>query len=193
MARCIEFNEYEIIEKALNVFCEKGYQGTSMQDLVDAMQINRSSLYNTIGDKHDLFIKCVASYSEAIILETQEIITKQNTALQTLISIILEKASWIITSDKGCLGMKTVFEVAQEDVEVRTLLSKNTARYLDMLSNLIQKAIDDGELNKELEADVLAEFILTSFTGWKQSFILNSNPLIIKKMSEYLIKSITIG
>ena len=57
MARCVEFNEVEKIEKAMNVFWEKGYNATSMQDLVDAMQINRSSLYNTIGDKHDIWEK----------------------------------------------------------------------------------------------------------------------------------------
>ncbi|MGK4567779.1 TetR/AcrR family transcriptional regulator [Flavobacterium sp. 3HN19-14] len=72
MARTVEFNECEIIEKAMNVFWEKGYHNTSMQDLVDAMQINRSSLYNTIGDKHCLFMKCVTSYAEMGICETRK-------------------------------------------------------------------------------------------------------------------------
>lgn len=123
---------------------------TSMQDLVDAMQINRSSLYNTIGDKHNLFIKCVTSYSETIILETKEIIVNENTALQNVIAIIREKALWVVSCDKGCLGMKPIFEIAVKDLEVRSLLNKNSARYLEILSNLIQNAIDNGELNKNL-------------------------------------------
>lgn len=83
-----------------------------MQDLVDAIQINRSSLYNTIGDKHNLFIKCVTSYSETIILETQEIIVNENTALQNVIAIIREKALWVVSCDKGCLGMKSILLTA---------------------------------------------------------------------------------
>ncbi|MCF6132496.1 TetR/AcrR family transcriptional regulator [Flavobacterium wongokense] len=191
MARSVEFNECEIIEKAMNVFWEKGYHGTSMQDLVDAMQINRSSLYNTIGDKHCLFIKCVTSYVEAGFRETEEKIAKEESALKALINIIRDKAAWVVDSERGCLGIKTVFEIAPEDEEVRNLLCKNGSRYQQMMTNLIQKAIDDGELDGSEDASLLAEYIMTTFTGWKQTFIINQDPIIIKKMSEYLIKSIT--
>lgn len=191
MARSVEFNECEIIEKAMNVFWEKGYHATSMQDLVDAMQINRSSLYNTIGDKHCLFIKCVTVYAEAGLKETKEKVAKEKSALQALINIIRDKAAWVVDSEKGCLGIKTVFEIAPEDKEVRNVLTRNSIVYLELMTNLIQKAIDDGELDGSEDASLLAEYIMTTFTGWKQAFILNQDPIIIKKMSEYLIKSIT--
>jgi TetR/AcrR family transcriptional repressor of nem operon len=191
MARSVEFNECEIIEKAMNVFWEKGYHATSMQDLVDAMQINRSSLYNTIGDKHCLFIKCVTIYAEAGLKETKEKVAKEKSALQALINIIRDKAAWVVDSERGCLGVKTIFEVAQEDVEVRRVLTKNHETYLEMMTGIIQKAIDDKELDGSEDASLLAEYIMTTFTGWKQSYILHPDPIKIKKMSEYLIKSIT--
>jgi TetR/AcrR family transcriptional repressor of nem operon len=56
MARNREFNEQEAIKRAMDVFWKKGYNGASMRDLTDAMQINSSSLYNSIGDKHKLFV-----------------------------------------------------------------------------------------------------------------------------------------
>ena len=191
MARSVEFNECEIIEKAMNVFWEKGYHATSMQDLVDAMQINRSSLYNTIGDKHCLFMKCVSSYAEAGMEETRQKVAKEKSALDGLIKIIRDKAAWVVDSEKGCLGVKTIFEIAHEDEAVRNLLCKNNESYLKFMTDLIQRAIDAGELDAEEDASLLAEYILTTFTGWKQSFILNGDPIKIKKMSEYLIKSIT--
>lgn len=191
MARCVEFNECEIIDKAMNVFWEKGYHATSMQDLVDAMQINRSSLYNTIGDKHSLFMKCVTTYAEAGLKETKEKIAKEKSPLQAIIRIIRDKANWVVDCEKGCLGVKTIFEIAPEDEAVRNLLNKNNERYLELLSGVIRKAIDSGELDAGEDASLLAEYIMTTFTGWKQSFILNGDPVKIKKMSEYLIKSIT--
>ena len=191
MARSVEFNECEIIDKAMNVFWEKGYHATSMQDLVDAMQINRSSLYNTIGDKHCLFIKCVTTYVEAGMRETQEKIAKAESPLQAVIKIIRDKAAWVVDSEKGCLGIKTVFEIAPEDEAVRNLLTRNNVVYTQMMTDVIQKAIDGGELDADEDASLLAEYIMTTFTGWKQSFILNQDPIKIKKMSEYLIKSIT--
>jgi TetR/AcrR family transcriptional repressor of nem operon len=191
MARSVEFNECEIIEKAMNVFWKKGYHNTSMQDLVDAMQINRSSLYNTIGDKHCLFIKCVTSYAELALKETKQKVANEKSALKALTNIIRDKAAWVVDSEKGCLGIKTVFEIAPEDAEVRNVLNKNNQLYLKLMTDLIQKAIDDKELDGTEDASLLAEYIMTTFTGWKQAFILNGDPIIIKKMSEYLIKSIT--
>lgn len=191
MARSVEFNEAETIEKAMNVFWEKGYHGTSMQDLVEAMQINRSSLYNTIGDKHCLFLKCISTYAEAGMAEVKEKVARETSALQALINIIRDKAAWVVDCEKGCLGVKTIFEIAPEDAEVRKLLNKNNEMYLDFLTNLVQKAIDDKELDSREDAALVAEYIMTTFTGWKQAFILHGNPITIKKMAEYLIKSIT--
>ncbi|WP_369753262.1 TetR/AcrR family transcriptional regulator [Flavobacterium sp. WC2409] len=191
MARNVEFNEMESIEKAMNVFWEKGYHGTTMQDLVDAMQINRSSLYNTIGDKHCLFIKCVTSYTENAIQESKIKVAQEKSPLQALKNIIYDKAAWVVDCEKGCLGVKTIFEIAPEDAEVRKILSRNNDIYIDFLTEVIQKAIDEGELETTEDASLIAEYILTTFTGWKQAYILHRDPIKIKKMSDYLIKHIT--
>jgi TetR/AcrR family transcriptional repressor of nem operon len=191
MARTVEFNETETIEKAMNVFWEKGYHATSMQDLVDAMQINRSSLYNTIGDKHCLFLKCITSYVDGMMLEIREKAAQEKSALKALENIIRDKAAWVVDSDKGCLGIKTIFEIAPEDAEVRNLLNRNNEVYLGILTEIVQKAMDNGEMDKNEDASLIAEYIMTTFTGWKQAFILHGNPIVIKKMAEFLIKSIT--
>lgn len=190
MARCVEFNEVEKIEKAMNVFWEKGYTATSMQDLVDAMQINRSSLYNTIGDKHQLFMKCISNYFDTAMCEIREKVAKETSAKQALINVITDKASWIVDCDKGCLGIKTIFEIAPDDNEVRNLMNKNNNIFLDFLAETVQKAMDNGEMDSSEDAALMAEYIMTSFTGWKQSYILHRDPIKIKKMSEFLIKNI---
>ena len=190
MARCVEFNEVEKIEKAMNVFWEKGYTATSMQDLVDAMQINRSSLYNTIGDKHQLFMKCISNYFDTAMCEIREKVSQEKSAKQALINVITDKAAWIVDCDKGCLGIKTIFEIAPDDSEVRNLMNKNNNIFLDFLAETVQKAMDDGEMDNSEDAALMAEYIMTSFTGWKQSYILHRDPIKIKKMSEFLIKNI---
>jgi TetR/AcrR family transcriptional repressor of nem operon len=190
MARCVEFNEVEKIEKAMNVFWEKGYNATSMQDLVDAMQINRSSLYNTIGDKHQLFIKCISYYFNEAMCELKEKVAKETSAKQALIKVISDKADWIVSCDKGCLGIKTSFEIAPEDTIVRNVMSKNNDIFIEFMTTIVQKAMDDSEMDNTEDAALMAEYIATSFTGWKQSYILHGNPIKIKKMSEFLIKNI---
>ena len=190
MGRNLEFDKEETVKKAMNVFWEKGYNATSMQDLVDAMQINRSSLYNTIGDKQQLFHECVSSYIDQVMEEARQKAANEKSPLQALIRIISDKADWIIESDKGCLGVKTIFEVAQNDETVRNMLCQSNDVYLKFMTDLIQSAMDAGEIEHSEDAGMMAEYIMISFTGWKQSYILQGNPIKVKKMADFLIKSI---
>ena len=56
MSRHKEFDREDVLEKAMQVFWSQGYECTSVQDLVDAMGINRGSIYATFGDKHGLSV-----------------------------------------------------------------------------------------------------------------------------------------
>src|SRR6187431_2537654 len=62
MARTKDFDESEVLAKAVKLFWLKGYNGTSMQELVDALGISRSSLYDTYVDKHTLYLKSLQFY-----------------------------------------------------------------------------------------------------------------------------------
>src|SRR5690242_627564 len=57
-----QFDETEVLMKAKDLFSEKGYNGTSMDDLVQATGLSRSSIYDTFGDKHGLFLKSLNFY-----------------------------------------------------------------------------------------------------------------------------------
>ncbi|RYG45351.1 MAG: TetR/AcrR family transcriptional regulator [Chitinophagaceae bacterium] len=191
MSRNVEFDRELAVSKAKEVFWEKGYNCTSMQDLVQAMKINRSSLYNTIGDKQQLFLECIESYVKEVVDEATKKAEDEISPLNALTKIIRDKAEWVVDCEKGCLGMKTIFEMAPNDEDVRKILMRSNDSYNLLISGLVQKAMDAGEIDSSEDASLMAEYIMTTFTGWKQSFILNRDPIKIKKMSEFLIRSIT--
>ena len=62
MSRAIEFDKDEILDKAMNVFWTKGYESTSMKDLMDATGLLKGSIYNTFDSKENLFILCLEKY-----------------------------------------------------------------------------------------------------------------------------------
>ena len=64
MAKPESFDRVDIIEKVTKVFWTKGYNGTSMQDIVDATGLNRSSIYNSFGDKHSLYLDTLKHYKK---------------------------------------------------------------------------------------------------------------------------------
>ena len=65
MPRTKQFCEIETLEKAVELFWNKGFHATSMQDLVSHLGINRASLYATYGDKSDLFKKALCAYTKS--------------------------------------------------------------------------------------------------------------------------------
>ena len=62
MARPKEFDQDKALDKAMTLFWQKGYEATSIQDLVDHLGIGRRSLYDTFKSKHDLFIAALDRY-----------------------------------------------------------------------------------------------------------------------------------
>lgn len=190
MGRNLAFNEEEAIAKAMNVFWEKGYNGASMRDLAEAMQINISSMYNTLGDKKQLFLKCIQQY----IHESMEAIRKQvasnHSPLQSLVEVIEDSTKTITQSTQSCLKVKTAFEIGVIDLEVRLIVKRSDDMVIDFLRGLIQEAKEKNEIKPHHDPEMLSEFIFNSFMGWHESYIINGDAAKIKKMAAYLIQLI---
>ena len=191
MARNVEFNEVEAIQKAMEVFWKKGYSGTSLRDLTEAMQINSSSLYNTIGDKHTLFIKCIKNYTETRMEEAVIRAASASSPLNALINLINDSAQIIIKGNDGCMAIKTTFEIAAHDKSVQAILKVDSDFTHDFVLTLIKNAIKSGELKNDEDPEVLADYYLSNITGWYESYIVHKDPIRIKKMADYLISQLS--
>lgn len=189
MARDKEFIPEEKIAKALDVFWEKGYNATSMQDLVDAMQINRSSLYNSFGDKHNLFLECLRTYGYLAAQDYESVLKlKDLTPLQTLEKIIDVYVAGTVYDCKCCMGMKSSFELAGDDEEVRRIIKQTSDRTIGLFTDLLSRAKEQGEIAQDKNPAVLAHIIFNGFCGWKQSFIQFKDADLIKEMAAYTKK-----
>src|ERR1700761_1056657 len=114
MARTKDFDEDEVLDKAMYLFWNQGYNGTSMQDLVDGLGISRSSLYDTFGDKHSLFIKTLENYKKNASAKLEAIIANAPSAKEA-VKQLLEYTTRELLSDqqhKGCFMVNAAVEVA---------------------------------------------------------------------------------
>src|ERR1700709_2334201 len=124
MARTKDFDEQEVLNKAVCLFWHKGYNGTSMQDLVDGLGISRSSLYDTYGDKHALFIKALESY-QAVNSDKMCSIMNNAGSAREVIKNLLEFITNGLLKDveqKGCFMVNAEVEVAPHDQEVNEMI-----------------------------------------------------------------------
>ncbi|MFT6632709.1 MAG: TetR/AcrR family transcriptional repressor of nem operon [Bacteriovoracaceae bacterium] len=113
MSRTVDFDEEVILEKAVQIFWNKGYDGTSLKDLIEGTGLLKGSLYNTFKSKENLFLLCLdkyGSYSKSFFYtngDPKEYIKKFFTRL------VREGAKKENT--KGCLIMNSCLEFAEQD------------------------------------------------------------------------------
>lgn len=191
MARNVEFDETAAIQKAMEVFWEKGFHGTSLRDLTEAMKINSSSLYNTIGDKQELFVKCVSHYTEIRRKDLQARENSEGSSLNRLKTYINDAVSVIIGGENGCMAIKTAFEAATDDQRVKDILKADSDFAYQFIRKNIAKAMEDGEISDEEDPELLADYFISTWTGWHESFLLHQDPVKIKKMAAYFVKQLT--
>lgn len=167
MARTKDFDECVVLNKAVNLFWLKGYSATSMQDLVDELGISRSSLYDTYGDKHSLFLKALDTYQSVNCNQFTQIITDAASAkdavkklLQFVVGSLLDDKS-----QKGCFIVNAEVEVALHDKEVSEMIKKNDQNLEDTFYKVIKKGQEDGEITTPRDARALARFLFNTVKG----------------------------
>ena len=167
MARTKDFDESEVLDKAVNLFWLKGYNATSMQDLVDGLGISRSSLYDTYGDKHTLFIKALETYQSQSSGQICSIVSSSLPAKET-IKKLLEFIVTGLLSDKthkGCFMVNAEVEVAPHDEEVNKMICANDQQVEDAFYLVISKGQESGEITNRQDARALARFTFNTVKG----------------------------
>lgn len=191
MARNVEFDEQLAISKAMDVFWKKGYNGTTMRDLTEAMGINSSSLYNTIGDKHQLFIRSIKHYTESRMNAALKQLEPIKSPLKAIEKFVRSSVYTITNEPNSCMAIKTTFEVATSDVEVQKIIKTDNEFTYKLLMGLVKKAMEKGEITVTQDAEMLTDYIMNHFSGWHESFIIHQDKNRIKKMADFLLQEIS--
>jgi len=167
MARTKEFKEDQVLDKAIEIFWHKGYNGTSAQDLVMHLGLSRSSLYDTFGDKQKLFAQSLRRYQKNAQDQIIELFDKSENIKETLHDIfkqaVVESLDDRIT--KGCFMVNSSIELAMHDEEIAKIVKSNSQKMEEVFTNAVQKGQDLGQISKSNEAKVLARFIFNNYSG----------------------------
>ncbi|MFH6994286.1 TetR/AcrR family transcriptional regulator [Flavobacterium sp. FlaQc-48] len=167
MARTKEFNEDQVLDKAIEIFWHKGYNGTSAQDLVTHLGLSRSSLYDTFGDKQKLFVKALKRYHDGNYVRIKEILETSVNVKETLTVIfklaVVESLEDRIT--KGCFMVNSAVELAMHDTEIAAIVTDNRKIMEEVFYNAVKKGQDSGQISTKQDARLLARFIFNNYSG----------------------------
>ncbi|MCP4333852.1 MAG: TetR/AcrR family transcriptional regulator [Gammaproteobacteria bacterium] len=162
MARPREFDETMVIENLMKVFWDKGYEATTMQDLVKASGLLKGSLYGAFGDKQALYLTALKHYNRTRIQAGIDILNGEGGARQKVARLFDN----VIESTKrglfagGCLLCNASLEKAVSDRQVKNEIKTTIRRLKVALMDAIKMA---GV--KEDQAASLAAFIVSAYFG----------------------------
>jgi TetR/AcrR family transcriptional regulator, transcriptional repressor for nem operon len=191
MARPKKFDENQTLKKALNVFWKNGYAATSMAELTKAMDINPPSLYDTYGDKRNLFLMALRDYQEsqktwleqlfASGASVKDILTK---LLKTMVGETLDDPD-----RKGCFMVNTTAELANRDEGAFQIIRANEKEMVQMLEKLFRHGQETGEISTSKDVKVLASYFFVVIQGFRIQAAANPD----RKMFDGVIKSVISG
>lgn len=167
MTRPKEFDVDQVLAKATELFWRQGYDGTSMHDLQAELGIGRQSLYNTFGDKHQLFLRAIDRYVELNRQRTKELLGKPDASLPEIREYLHALVDTLSCPGerKACLLTNSILERAQIDDELAGRCRLSQEQLSAAFQGALENAMDKGELSRERPAAELALFLVNQIYG----------------------------
>ena len=166
MGRPREFCMQHALGRALELFWRRGFEGTSLSDLTEAMGITRPSLYAAYGNKEELFRKALDLYDETYLGFTREALGEATArgVAERLLNGFADAAT-NAEHPPGCLGTTGALACSTAAEPIRQDLVKRRAIFEAALRQRLEQAKDAGELRPDTDPSVLARFIMTVTQG----------------------------
>lgn len=162
-----QFDTEAVLEKAMELFWKKGYNGTSINDLVEATGLSRSSLYATYQDKHQLFMAALRRYQDVNGTMLAERIKDVPTAKGKIDMIFRSTQQTILQHPfgKGCFMVNTAAEMANQDAGIAQFAADDFAGMEALFASLLKQGQAAGEISKTVKVKPLAQYLFSSYLG----------------------------
>ncbi|QOD61417.1 TetR/AcrR family transcriptional regulator [Polaribacter haliotis] len=162
MSKKTSFSKTTILNKVTHLFHSKGYCATSMQDIVEVSNLNRSSLYNTFGSKLELFITCFDTCETKYRRDVQKIIMASTNPLKTVRQILELSINETIN---GYLIPNYISEIKNKETQINRLVKNQQAYFLDLFEDIVKRGQGLGSINNSKSSKQYANYLLTSYQG----------------------------
>jgi AcrR family transcriptional regulator len=157
------FDRQAALRRAMELFWEHGYEGTSIKDLTEAMGIKPPSLYAAFESKEALFREAVTLYLSTVSPEIWSAIAEARTAHEAIERFLNATAEAYASPDQpsGCLIVLSALPANDSNAAVCGVLREQRARDVDTLRARLERAVEEGELPPGFDCHSVASFYAT--------------------------------
>lgn len=160
------FDMNEALDKALEIFWKRGYEGASIAELTETLGITKPSLYTAFGNKEELFKKALSRYAAGPVAFVSNIVNEP-TARKVAESFLFQSAEFLTDAShpQGCMIVQGALSSGESTDIVKNILIKYRDSYENLLTVRFEKAKVDGDLSSEDNPKVLAKYLATLHQG----------------------------
>jgi AcrR family transcriptional regulator len=188
MGRHREFDVDEALDAALSVFWQKGYEGTSFEDLTNATGVARPGLYSAFGNKETLFRKALDRYDSKYMSFMSEALSE--TRARDVVQRILEgsvEVQTLYSTNRGCLGINGALACSDEGEPIRKELVARRNATEAALRRRLQRARQEGDLPRSADCAVLASYIMTVNQGLAVQAKAGASKAMLRAIVEHVL------
>lgn len=161
-----EFNTELALDAAMQQFWRVGYEATSLQDLLNVMKLSKSSLYQTFGSKHELFIRSLDYYQQSSVNELSNVLERSHSSkvfMRQFLEDVISEAS--LSKKKGCLLVNTANELAHRDKAIAKAVSKGMINVSSVIKASIIRGKDEKTISTKIKTDDLVGYVMSNVSG----------------------------
>ncbi|MEO3874423.1 TetR family transcriptional regulator [Nonomuraea sp. B12E4] len=192
MARTKEFDPEVALQRALELFWERGYEATSMSDLVERLGVARASVYATFGGKRELYLKALERYLEQG--DVVEPLSQPGPALPALRAFLDRYVAECLADElrRGCLVVNTAVELAGRDPVAARKVAASWAELETALASSLVRARAQGEIPAGKDPHALARFLLVLLQGIRVLGRADPDPRRLRDAVDQAMKAVQI-
>lgn len=192
IGRPLEFDPVQALDAAMQVFWASGYEATSLQNLLAAMDLSKSSFYQAFGSKRQLFERCLERYREntaaAMLEDMKQASSGRQFIADMLYSVAREAAS--AQKPRGCLAMNTANEFAQSDPAVAERVSHCIERFTAVFETAVRRAQAEGGIAADKDTEALAHYLVSSMSGLKTMVKAGATEERVKNIVQLILQAL---
>jgi|SRR5579859_6713776 len=179
MSRPREFDEQQALQQAKEVFWQRGYEATSLTDLLAAMGLSKSSFYETFGSKRELFLRSLGRYRDERVAALRLLLAGGATARQAIEGLF--RAAIGCEAHKGCMACNEAVELAGRDADVERRVAAVMAALEEMLAEAIARGQAEGSIGARLPPADLARLLTVALNGLQVEIRAGADPARLER------------
>ena len=165
--RPLEYDPEKELDAAMNVFWSRGYEGTSLHDLLTATGLSKSSFYQAFSSKHEAFQRALSHYCDALTMRLREKLQSADSGWDFIESVLLSAAGEArgANDPRGCMIVNVATEFSTRDTRITALVAEGVKRVAQIFIAAVKRAQDEGRIAIDKDPNLLGRYVLSSLSG----------------------------